>query len=1047
MTQRDNQRRVDCRDGTSQGRRMDPALSPDAVAIDGRSLTALYDFIRGYAREVRFTDAAADPDATHHTWETFFDALPADLVRALDDAADAEAVEAALDALEAGGSVQPHLALVLAFLRLYRHARQEINGLTRAHLDFYFKRMLGFRHRPPAADRVHLCFTLKKRIASHPLTAGTRMSAGKDATGVPLHYRLDHDLMVYPVAIDSLRSVYRRSGGRERLHVAPVADSMDGLGEALDRRAPRFRPFGHEGLPPAEIGFALSAPILRLGQGARTIHIDLTLIGGIGLRTLLDDAFDVYLTGAKGWLGPLGAACKPVKGRHRLTVELAADAGAVVDHDETVHGGGFAADGPVIQFKLKTAGGSDYGRLKKIVLTACRLQVAVTGMTPPALTGDMGSLDATKPFMPFGPEPTPGSTLSVDLGEAAAKRIGTLHINLTWKAAPTTFSSIYDMDDYRVSRNTDFTADVTAPLGGTRQSVGSLALFDADDAAAVHTIALPTGSAVVATRQKRADTSRQQQLLARQKTRWADKRIQTLRRTSRTPASTTAAVTAKKPSASHQPSVDASAGTLALRLKRSFLHAEYRRLYTTQVVAMANGTEDAVLPKEPYTPLLESLTLDYTAATDTVDLRGTTADDFLNGDLFFFHLGAFGQRPEHAFVRAQLPFVKSRMVTLLPDYAHEGEFYIGLAGIAPDQSVSLLFQVVEGTANPLKARPPIRWSILADNYWAPLGSDRIVRDTTNGLLASGIVTIAIPDAATDTNTLLPAGSYWLRAVVDRDSDAVCDLTGVYPNAVSASFLDQGNDPEHLAAPLPAGTATGFAAPQAGIKTVVQPFASFGGRMAETDHHLYTRAAERLRHKQRAVAAWDYERLVLEAFPSVHKVKCLNHTAPDGLAAPGHVTLVVVPRMVGLSAVDPLAPKVDLDTLDRIRTCLAGRCAPGVTLHVQNPDYTPLRCSFAVRLKPAQAAEFGHYRGVLERDIQAFLTPWAFAADEAIAFGGRIYASVVLQFVETRDYVAYVTDFNLYQGTATLPVQMAAADDPRTILVSAAAHDIRKIDTP
>ena len=46
-----------------------------------------------------------------------------------------------------------------------------------------------------------------------------------------------------------------------------------------------------------------------------------------------------------------------------------------------------------------------------------------------------------------------------------------------------------------------------------------------------------------------------------------------------------------------------------------------------------------------------------------------------------------------------------------------------------------------------------------------------------------------------------------------------------------------------------------------------------GRPAEDRQSLLTRPSARLRHKQRAASPWDYERLVLEAFPHVFKVKC------------------------------------------------------------------------------------------------------------------------------------------------------------------------------
>jgi diaminopimelate epimerase len=36
----------------------------------------------------------------------------------------------------------------------------------------------------------------------------------------------------------------------------------------------------------------------------------------------------------------------------------------------------------------------------------------------------------------------------------------------------------------------------------------------------------------------------------------------------------------------------------------------------------------------------------------------------------------------------------------------------------------------------------------------------------------------------------------------------------------------------------------------------------------------------LRHKNRAITIWDYEHIILQKFPEIHKVKCLNHSKTE-----------------------------------------------------------------------------------------------------------------------------------------------------------------------
>ena len=121
-----------------------------------------------------------------------------------------------------------------------------------------------------------------------------------------------------------------------------------------------------------------------------------------------------------------------------------------------------------------------------------------------------------------------------------------------------------------------------------------------------------------------------------------------------------------------------------------------------------------------------------------------------------------------------------------------------------------------------------------------------------------------------TTRLLPSGLFWIRAAVHERSDAVCRLQLVAAQAMEAVFTDRGNSPSFSAKPLPAGTISKLDKPDAAVKSIAQPFASFGGRGAESSQAFYTRISERLRHKDRAIDLWDYERLILEAFPQIYQ---------------------------------------------------------------------------------------------------------------------------------------------------------------------------------
>src|SRR5690606_19431370 len=110
--------------------------------------------------------------------------------------------------------------------------------------------------------------------------------------------------------------------------------------------------------------------------------------------------------------------------------------------------------------------------------------------------------------------------------------------------------------------------------------------------------------------------------------------------------------------------------------------------------------------------------------------------------------------------------------------------------------------------------------------------------------------------------------------IPRELRSVCDVVAIRAQAVSVRFDDRGNAAAHYAQPLPAGSIQRLLVPEAGLAKLEQPYSSSGGRPAEAPERLDTRVSERLRHKDRALTAWDHERLVLHRFPQIYKARCL-----------------------------------------------------------------------------------------------------------------------------------------------------------------------------
>jgi hypothetical protein len=1007
--------------GQSQDERLPPELGRHFADIDERSRETLLAQARALAKLLPFYQAngAVVPGG----WSSFFPEGDSTAFPKRDDA---------VLLTTADGTVPPHLGLFLSFLELYRFPQQAINENTGKHLDFQFRRVLRFEPRPAQPDRAHLVLELKKGSEPLVIAPTQSFSAGKDSRGVELIYQPVREVVLNRGKVAALSSVFRDATG---LRFAPVANSADGLGGALDEAQPKWHAFGHAALSAAPIGFALASPVLRMQEGTRNIQVDLTLAALDQLRHMasaLANAFEAYLSGAKGWLGPFPLMGGVADNRLTLTLQVPATQPAIIDYNVGVHGHAFAAQAPVLQLLLKPEAALHYADLEGLTLRTGRISVEVEALTSLTLENDLGSLNPKKAFQPFGAQPVIGSRFLIDCDEALSKRLLDLSVKLTWQAAPPDLPNHYlNYDNGSRMANGVSAMLIYQDRNGQRKST-TLDLMHRDDSG-VSTLSLsapPPGPESFLSDFRFFALQSAGSLIGREfgrrlmRERPIHQRIQV-------------------------PPPVVRSGFIIVSLVEDFLHADYRR----ETIANAVAQNKKVL-NEPYTPTVQGISLGYQAQSDEVDFSALNdvggLASFTNLDLQFFHVGCFGQMREHSFLRQQFGYVDDKRVSLLPAYPHQGEFLIGLSGVAAGDSVSLLMQVAEGSADPELPAQELTWSVMGDNYWRPLTAREQVLDTSHALRASGIVALALPAETTTEHTFLPTGLVWLRATVPEHSAAVCQLVEVANNAVEVRFVDQSNDPAHLASALAAGRIAKVKAPPAAVKTITQPFASFGGHLPETDEMLTRRAAERLRHRNRCLTPWDYERMLLEAFPEIHKVKCLPHASPTSWLAAGHVLLVVVPDLRNRNAVDPLQPRVDLDTLTRVAEFARQHCGmfaqnlggTQVSIHVKNPRYQRVRLRFKVHFQPGYA--FNFHRQILNEALIRELSPWTFDARRPLAFGGQLYRSVLLNFVEELPYVDFVTDFQLLSPDSATPqrdLTTISAETPDAILVSDASHTI------
>ncbi len=431
-------------------------------------------------------------------------------------------------------------------------------------------------------------------------------------------------------------------------------------------------------------------------------------------------------------------------------------------------------------------------------------------------------------------------------------------------------------------------------------------------------------------------------------------------------------------------------------------------------------------PNEPWLPQAEGLEVGYTAHA------GLEAEV---DPVRAFHLLPFGG---YRAVEDPAPF------PLLPPIEAEGQLLIGCRGLGTRQTLTLLFELASLVAAGGEL-PAVTWSVLdprqPGSLWNDLSAEGVRIDGTRGLANTGILELALPALRASGPLVEPPDLQWVRASVTEDASAFPDTYGITPHAsTAAAVLDDQADLGHLAEPLPAHTITSAVESLAEIGTIDQPLPSFGGRPPETEHTFEVRVGERLRHKDRAILAWDDERLVLERFPTVWKVGVLPARDPLGRPAPGVVTVMVVPGPDGRQGVDPTAPLAPSDLLSEIGDYLAERASPFADIRVVNPSYVRLRVGAAVVFRDEDAGGAGIER--LNDELVSYLSPWFYDAERATLGGHYVSESAIAEFIVTRPYVVWLETLEVRPdppsgGNGSAPAWC--------FLTSAPSHDLREVD--
>ena len=183
--------------------------------------------------------------------------------------------------------------------------------------------------------------------------------------------------------------------------------------------------------------------------------------------------------------------------------------------------------------------------------------------------------------------------------------------------------------------------------------------------------------------------------------------------------------------------------------------------------------------------------------------------------------------------------------------------------------------------------------------------------------------------------------------------------------------------------------------------------------------MYQRTSERLRHKKRAITSWDYERLILDKFPEVFRIKCLNHYRYDKITtsklSAGYVTLIPIAKLNTQERIS-WKPLVNQGTMDKIKEYISQIASPHSRIMVKQPVLEIIQLNFSVKYHDFPGADKRLYAVKLKNVINKYLSPWSFGAND-VAFANTIEIATMIQLLDDQPFVDFISDFKVLQGSA------------------------------
>ncbi len=693
----------------------------------------------------------------------------------------------------------------------------------------------------------------------------------------------------------------------------------------------------------------------------------------IGVRqtiraNIFNNLFYLTISTPTGWTNVTVFEVKKDTTRNRLILKLLLpeDFPSTVGCTEEIHH--FKSEFPAIQIRLNfDAWLYPYSWIHKLSIQRILIRTKVEGINDLQVYNELGKIDNTKSFPPFGINTSAGTWMVIGNYEMAIKNTSNIDVCIKWNQLPlhpkglkghyAAYPEKIDNESFKI--RTRYLSDNSwFPTTGK----SGFSLFR--DAETDDPIAAKLDKAV-------ADESGFKKISIKKM------------------------VPFELSEEAYKYTIKTRTGFVRLTLESpdmGFGSQEYRDLFTERMMMKKWRKKRLPVLLPPIFPHVENMTLNY-KSEDIIDLRKNTR----NSNVIVDQLHPFGIVSSlDSSTNTGIPFVFSQETN--------ASILMGFKNIKGGEVFST-FIVFEAISNEMTVDdiPKIVMYWGDGYYWEEIPRGFILKDGTKQMTVSGNLVynfpIHIPPNLYDKNGVL-----WIRTGFVKNHEFVPEIRAVYNNAGLVVLETNDASAEKMQS---FKNSNGVLEPEKklpGITSIEQITSYYAGQELEDLKSMQARVSEYVTHRGRAVTARDFELLTLQEFPDIGKVLCLPNTNLKN-SKQGVVTVVVIPQNK-LKTIDNSKPMVPSGMLSRMEDFLSARASKNVLVDVINPVYEELQIKCAIRLVDQnQVVSLEAIQEICDN----FIAPWQ-AKDSLPKFGEPIHASRIYNAIKEIDFVAEIDYF-------------------------------------